>query len=36
MVEIYLLTVYRKGVKDDLAPAERASWRMVVEEIKRG
>lgn len=34
--EIYLLTVYRKGVKDDLSPAERASWRKVVEEIKHG
>ena len=34
--EIYLLTVYRKGVKDDLSPTERASWRKVVEEIKHG
>ena len=34
--EIYLLTVYRKGVKDDLRQAERASWRKVVEEIKHG
>ena len=34
--EIYLLTVYRKGVKDDLSRAERASWRKVVEEIKHG
>ena len=34
--EIYLLTMYRKGVKEDLSPAERASWRKVVEEIKHG
>ena len=34
--QIYLLTVYRKGVKDDLSRAERASWRKVVEEIKHG
>lgn len=34
--EIYLLTVFRKGVKDDLSPAERASRRKVVEEIKHG
>ena len=33
---IYLLTLYRKGVKDDLTPAERAAWRKVVEEIKNG
>ena len=28
--------IRRKGVKDDLSPAERASWRKVVEEIKHG
>ena len=33
---IYLLTLYGKGVKDDLTPAERAAWRKVVEEIKNG
>ena len=32
--QIYLFTVYSKGLKDDLSPAERASWRKVVEEIK--
>lgn len=31
---IYLLTLYGKGVKDDLTPTERAMWRQVVEEIK--
>ena len=34
--QIYLLTVYGKGVKDDLTSAELASWRQVVEEIKNG
>ncbi len=34
--DIYLLTLYGKGVKDDLTPAERAAWRKVVEEIKNG
>ncbi len=29
-------TLYGKGVKDDLTPAERAAWRKVVEEIKNG
>ena len=33
---IYLLTLYGKGVKDDLTPRERATWRKVVEEIERG
>ena len=33
---IYLLTLYGKGVKDDLTPGERATWRKVVEEIERG
>ena len=33
---IYLLTVYGKGVKDDLTPAEVAAWRRVVKEIERG
>ena len=33
---IYLLTLYGKGVKDDLTPAERAAWRKVVEEIANG
>ena len=33
---IYLLTLYRKGVKDDLTSAERAGWRKAVEEIKNG
>ena len=31
---IYLLTLYGKGVKDDLTPAELAAWRRVVEEIE--
>lgn len=31
---IYLLTIYGKGVKDDLTAAERAAWRRAVEEIK--
>ena len=30
---IYLLTLYAKGVKDDLKAAERAAWRKVVEAI---
>ena len=34
--QIHLLTLYGKGVKDDLSPAERAAWRKVVEEIKHG
>ena len=33
---IYLLTLYGKGAKDDLTPAERAAWRRVVEEIENG
>ena len=33
---IYLLTLYGKGVKDDLTPAERAAWRKVVEETEDG
>ena len=33
---IYLLTLYGKGVQDDLTPAERAAWRKVVEEIANG
>lgn len=31
---IYLLTLYGKGVKDDLTPAELSAWRKVVEEIE--
>lgn len=34
--EIYLLTLYDKGVKDDLSRAEQAAWRRVVEEIEHG
>ena len=30
---IYLLTLYAKGVKDDLTAAERAAWRRAVEAI---
>ena len=30
---IYLLTVYAKGVKDDLTAAEREAWRRAVEAI---
>lgn len=30
---IYLLTVYAKGVKDDLTAAERDAWRKAVETI---
>ena len=33
---IYLLTLYGKGVKDDLTPGERAAWRKVVREIEDG
>ena len=33
---IYLLTLYGKGAKDDLTPAERTAWRRVVEEIENG
>ena len=33
---IYLLTLYGKGVKDDLTPEERAAWRKVVKEIESG
>ena len=33
---IYLLTVYGKGAKDDLTPAEVTAWRRVVEEIEHG
>ena len=31
---IYLLTLYGKGVRDDLTPGELAAWRRVVEEIE--
>ena len=31
---IYLLTVYAKGIKDDLTPAEREAWRKAVEAIE--
>ena len=31
---IYLLTVYAKGVKDDLTAAEREAWRKAVEAIE--
>lgn len=34
--DVCLLTLYGKGVKDDLTPTERAVWRQVVEEIKNG
>ena len=30
----YLLTVYAKGVKDDLTAAEREAWRKAVEAIE--
>lgn len=33
---VYLLTLYGKGVKDDLTRAELAAWRKVVEEIENG
>ena len=31
---IYLLTLYRKGVKDDLTRAEVAAWRKIVEDVQ--
>ena len=31
---VYLLTLYRKGVKDDLTRDELAAWRRVVEDIE--
>ena len=31
---IYLLTLYAKGVKEDLTAAERAAWRLAVEAIE--
>ena len=31
---IYLLTLYSKGVKDDLTRAELAAWRKIVEDIE--
>ena len=31
---IYLLTLYRKGVRDDLTAAEQATMRHIVEEIE--
>ena len=31
-----MLTLYGKGVKDDLTPAEREAWRKAVEEIDNG
>ena len=31
---IYLLTIYSKGIKDDLIAGELATWRRVVEEIE--
>lgn len=31
---IYLLTLYHKGVKDDLTRVELATWRKVVEDIE--
>lgn len=31
---LYLLTLYRKGVKDDLTRAELAAWRKIVEAIE--
>ena len=31
---VYLLTLYRKGVKDDLTRAELAAWREIVEGIE--
>lgn len=30
---VYLLTLYAKGVKDDLTAAERGEWRKAVEAI---
>ena len=32
--QIYLLTVYAKGVKDDLTATEREAWRKAVEAIE--
>ena len=34
--QIYLLTIYGKGVKQDLTAEEIAGWRRVVEEIENG
>ena len=31
---IYLLTLYSKGVKDDLTHVELEAWRKIVEEIR--
>lgn len=31
---IYFLTLYGKGVKDDLTRAELAAWRKVVKDIE--
>ena len=31
---IYLLTLYAKGIKDDLTAAERDAWRKAVEAIE--
>ena len=31
---IYLLTLYGKGVKDDLTPGELAAWRQIVKDIE--
>ena len=33
---VHLLTLYRKGLKDDLTRHEVAAWRKVVEDIKNG
>ena len=33
---IYLLTIYGKGVKQDLTAEETAAWRRVVKEIENG
>lgn len=33
--QIYLLTLYRKGVKDDLTRDELAAWRKAVEDIEK-
>ncbi|WP_419163655.1 type II toxin-antitoxin system RelE/ParE family toxin [Candidatus Palauibacter sp.] len=33
---IYLLTLYAKGVRNDLTLAEKTAWRKVVEEIEHG
>ena len=32
--EIYLPTVFAKGIKDDLTAAEREAWRKAVEAIE--